>query len=116
MFVACLQWLWSVKNVCAGAGPLRSDFGVVSWAVLVYSRYLQNSFLSFLICVFQVCAFGFVLGFIVKSKPWQNDFARLARKYDKSKTWAKMFVAYMAGHSLFWAICAREFYLQWMSE
>jgi len=111
LFIAALQWVWSVKNIFSG--PLKADSGIVSWALLVFARLTENTFLSLSICVFQVCAFGFVFALIAKSKPWQSDFARLAKKYNKSQRWAKMFTGYLLGHTLFWAICAREFYVQW---
>jgi len=111
MFIAALQWLWSLKNLIAG--PLKADSGILSWILLVYARYTENAFMSFLICSFQVLAFGFVFGMIAKSKPWRTDFAQPARKMSKTKRWAKTFFWYLLGHSVFWTHCARDFYLEW---
>ena len=111
MFIAALQWLWSVKNLIVG--PLKTDPGILSWILLVYARYTENAYMSFLVCSFQVLAFGFIFGMISKSKPWQTDFMQPARKLNMTKRWAMTFFWYLLGHSVFWAYCARDFYLEW---
>ena len=108
LLFSCYQWTLSLKNVIFG--PLKKDSGFILWALVALSAYMKTRTFALVMASIVGLANGVVGLYIVKNKPWNNNYTRTARYLRKSVFFAKTFTMYTLSAGIFWLWIAHQIY------